>query len=611
MNALLKMFDKTRFTEPEKAEQIAKEAVDLGTKNPELKGYPTALYNQAIFIGEQGEFDKSDSLLRAGIKLYHAAGNLRGEANCLMAMGNNKYDKSEFNTALDLYLETARLREKAQDKKGLSASYIWIGNVYNNGLSQHKQSLVYYQKALDIQLETKDGSYLAFTYNNLGNVYYHLKDYPQALDFLTRAIERKKQDRNRKGLSSSYNNLANVYYDMKDYQKALEYYDLSLAIRKEFNDPTGIATSYANIGNTYIRLKDAAHAIASHELALKQAREVDYKEGIKEALTGLAAAYELNGDFKRSLEYFKLASDAQDSLLNEEHMQQIAHAQVKFETGRKENENKILQQENEIKSIALSKSRLTQIFLWAGILLVVLVAALLYSRAKLKQRQELDAERIRQQELRSKAVIEAEEKERLRIARELHDGVGQQLSAAKLNISGLQSTLQVKTEEERALIKNAIDLLDESVKEVRTVSHSMMPNALIKSGLVSAVREFIHKISSTGNLKVNLEIVGLTERLDNTLETVLFRVLQEIVSNIIKHAHATEVSIQFVKHESELTLLVEDNGAGFDVTKKLEASGGIGLKNIQSRVEYLNGQVFFDSYPGKGTTVSIEIPLKG
>jgi two-component system NarL family sensor kinase len=242
--------------------------------------------------------------------------------------------------------------------------------------------------------------------------------------------------------------------------------------------------------------------------------------------------------------------------------------------------------------------------------LVLAVSYLLFVRAKLKQKQLLDKELIMQKELRSKAVIEAEEKERVRIARELHDGIGQQLSAAKLNISGLQASLKTNKPEEEVMLRNAMDLLDESVKEVRAVSHSMVPNALIKSGLVSAVREFVNKISSTGDLKVNLEIVGMSERLEGTLENILFRVLQEIVNNIIKHSQAREVGIQFVKHDSDLTILIEDNGVGFDVDKKLnDPEGGIGLKNIQSRIDFLNGEVHFDSYPGKGTTITIEIPV--
>ena len=136
----------------------------------------------------------------------------------------------------------------------------------------------------------------------------------------------------------------------------------------------------------------------------------------------------------------------------------------------------------------------------------------------------------------------------------------------------------------------------------------MMPNALIRSGLSSAVREFVQRISSTDKLKVDLEIVGLNDRLEQTTETVLFRVLQEIVSNIVKHANANHVTIQLIRHDQEITLMVEDNGRGFD-TSKIQEFEGIGLKNLFSRVEFLNGTIHFDSNPGRGTTVTVDIPI--
>lgn len=607
----LQLFEIARYSDAARAEQSALQALEISEKKELPYLHPKALYALAVFRSENGNFPVSDSLLTKAELEYNALRDMKGQAKCRMAFGNNRYDQGEFSAALNEYLKTAHLYEKEGDKKGLSGAYIWIGNVYNNGLLKHKEALEYYLRAMEIQVSLNDEAYLSFTYNNIGNAYYHLKEYEKAIDFFNRSILIKNKLGNRKGLASSYNNIANVFFDRGQYERSLDYYERSLEIRKEFDDPNGIATSFINIGNVYIKMKRPERAITYHLQALEKSRTVGYKEGVKEALTSLAADHELKGDFKNSLDYFKKASAAQDSLLNQQYLEQIATSQVKYDTERKENENKLLQKDNQIKETQLAKNRLLQIFLLIGIVLLVVVFILLFNRNKLRQKQALDAEIIRQQDLRSKAVIEAEEKERVRIARELHDGVGQQLSAAKLNVAGLQSILKNTGAEEGMLLKNALDLLDESVKEVRTVSHSMMPNALIKSGLVSAIREFIHKISSAGDLKVNLEIVGLTSRLDNTVETVLFRVLQEVVNNIIKHAKASEVSIQLVRHDNELSLLVEDNGKGFDVESKLKDGGGIGLKNIQSRIAFLNGQVFFDSYPGKGTTVNIEVPLQG
>jgi signal transduction histidine kinase len=135
-----------------------------------------------------------------------------------------------------------------------------------------------------------------------------------------------------------------------------------------------------------------------------------------------------------------------------------------------------------------------------------------------------------------------------------------------------------------------------------------MANALIKNGLTGAISDFVQKLSSTNTIHADLEIVGMEERLNPTLETVLFRVFQELITNIIRHAKARQLSIQLIRHEQELVLVIEDDGVGFDSSQS-KNSEGVGLKNIRSRVEYFKGQVHIDSTPDKGTTITVEIPV--
>jgi signal transduction histidine kinase len=246
------------------------------------------------------------------------------------------------------------------------------------------------------------------------------------------------------------------------------------------------------------------------------------------------------------------------------------------------------------------------LFFFSILALCGLVLFISYKRKQARLKAKLEAEQARQKELRSKAVIEAEEKERTRLVLDLHDGVGQILSAAKLNLSGLESKLKLEDPEQLTLLTNALELVNDSVKEVRAVSHNVMTDTLIRYGLIDAVREFISHISFRHQLKIDLRIVGLESRLDATIEMILYRVIQEAVSNTIKHAKANRMGIQLVRHENELTIMVEDNGVGFNTA---DISGGIGLKNMLSRVEFLNGQVNFDSTPGQGTTVVIEVPV--
>src|SRR5690606_33713571 len=204
-------------------------------------------------------------------------------------------------------------------------------------------------------------------------------------------------------------------------------------------------------------------------------------------------------------------------------------------------------------------------------------------------------------------VLEAEERERRRIAADLHDGVGQLLSAALLNLNQTRS-LTEESSEARKLLERSLAIVGESYDEMRSLSHQMMPNALLKSGLASSVKEFLSKIDGE-KMKVGLDVVGLNERLDPQIETSLYRVIQEAVTNVVKHAEATRLSIQMFRDEEGITATIEDNGKGFDPTQK-ELSEGVGMKNIFSRINLLGGHLEVDSAPGRGTFILVQIPNK-
>jgi signal transduction histidine kinase len=365
-----------------------------------------------------------------------------------------------------------------------------------------------------------------------------------------------------------HSNLGALYTDKKNYTKSIYHLEKAKLIAIQQGLPSTLIPVYKHLGDYYIEIGNAA-----------KARE----------------AYD-NFSFLK------------DSLFNSKLSLQFSEMQTKYETNEKEVRNQILAKENELTQEQLNTSRWIQWSLFAGILFLSLFFYLIYSNFKIKQKQKLNEALLKQEQIRSKAVMEAEEKERQRIARDLHDGLGQRLSATKLNISGLHQIINPENKDHELFLSNAIQLIDESVKDVRSISHNLMANGLLKSGLVSAVREFINQINNSNRIRINIETLGLESRLEPMIENVLYRVLQEVVNNIIKHADANEVNIQFIRHENELNLLIEDNGNGFNLQEAFD-KGGIGLKNIQSRIAFIKGKVDFDSYLGKGTTVNIEIPL--
>jgi signal transduction histidine kinase len=372
------------------------------------------------------------------------------------------------------------------------------------------------------------------------------------------------------------------------------------------NDEGGIASVLLNISSEYLRQRylrmAEKYGLEAHDVALKIS---SYRMLRKTSLL-LFKIYTRMKRYDKAVEYVEVGNTARDSVINEESSRSMAEMEAKYESEKKALQIAKANLALEKAALEISQKRSTIVILVIVCLLIAALGAGIYNITRNRQQRVLAAQLLAQQELRNKAIIEAEEKERIRIARELHDGIGQQLSAAKMNLSAFESHMPT---EDRAAFNTLVGLVDDAVKEVRSISHNMIPNALLRSGLTSAVREFVNKLTVSGTLKIDLHIVGIDTRLESSIETVLYRVIQECVSNIVKHAGASHVNIQLIKYDTHLTLMVEDNGKGFN-TEAIHSSEGIGLKNIVSRVHYLDGTVDFDSRPGAGTTVIVDVPTK-
>lgn len=557
------------------------------------------------------------------------------------------YSKLNFiDSALNCYNKSLSIRRELNDKSLIGSSLSKIGLMQYN-IGNYASALKTQLEALQLFESLGNESKIALTYNNISIIYDKLKNYAKAIEYSEKALALHEKNKEEYQMALDYGNLSAAYRIKKDIKKSNEYLQKALPIFKKYGDISGEANVLNSIGLNFKTQKDSVKALEYYRMAYDLAKKANDKEGIalyghnisvslmdlgkyKEAekyslevlkstepknraqllisYRALATIYGYINEGKKARHYLNKYTDLKDTLFSKENAAQIAEMEIKYQT-----EKKNLQLEKN-KAELDAKDRRDFIKNLIIIIIVIIFAFIgllglsAYKRKQIELKAEAAAELARQKELRSKAIIEAEEKERKRIAQDLHDGVGQTLSAAKLNLSGLEDKLKLENKEQALLLKNALELVNDSVKEVRVVSHNMMPNVLIKLGLASAVREFITKIGSVPNLKIDLQIVGLDERLENTIETVLYRVIQEVVSNIIKHAKANRIGMQLIKHDHELTVMIEDNGVGFD-KNDLDKFEGIGLKNIISRVEFLNGRVEFDSTPGQGTTVVVEVPL--
>ena len=207
------------------------------------------------------------------------------------------------------------------------------------------------------------------------------------------------------------------------------------------------------------------------------------------------------------------------------------------------------------------------------------------------------------------AMLEGQESERLRLARELHDGIGPILSTIKLHLDSISSELQKVPKQTQNKLTAIGELLQEVTDDLRNISHSLMPGTLVDLGLVPALSNLCQKANDSGSIYVNFYHTGIQDRLDENLELGIFRITQELLNNAFKHAKAKLINIQLIRHAESILLMVEDDGIGFDKNNLEELiENGIGLRNIQTRTEALEGRFSIDTHLGDGVLTTIEIP---
>ena len=370
------------------------------------------------------------------------------------------------------------------------------------------------------------------------------------------------------------------------------------------NDVYGTASTLGTLGDIAMEEQQYDDALMYYEEALVYAEEIGSLQLLRDVYEGLTQAHVAKENYPQAYEYQSQHQNLKDSILNIETNELIAELRTQYETEKKEQE---IQNQQLIIEEQQRRNKLQLTVFVISVVFIILLAGLLYNRYKLRQEAEMERTMAEEQKVRFRAVIEAQELERKRIAQELHDGLGQLLSTARLNVASLEDEAAKFDDDDSRAWDNSLELIDEAVSEVRAISHNMMPSALIRLGLVPALREQIRKINSAGHVQVNLKTEGIEGRLGEEIEIALYRIIQEVLNNTIKHAEADEITVFLEKRPNGLHLSIADNGKGMDQTAIMQ-SKGIGWSNIFSRVELLNGDIRLNSSPGAGTEVQVQVP---
>lgn len=467
------------------------------------------------------------------------------------------------------------------------------------------QYMAYAERTHNLVYLAKGNSFLAM-------VEIDKKKYPEALKLYKKALGLAEPAHDAKLRSTINTNLSSLYIEyLQKPDSALYYLQKDLTYLKQHGTADELCYSYANHAAACYYKGEYEKAVEYLTLASKLPIK-DYAPKTRQYLNYfLSQNYEALKDYDNAYKYLQVSNKYADSVNVLDQNIAINDIQTKYRTREKELENSLLKSNIKTNRVLLYTS--------VGLLAASIAIALLIvknSRRKVKiSRQEKLIEQqklekaLKEYEINSiDMMLEGQEKERQRIANDLHDNLGSMLATLKLNFENLKLRNDDLQVEETRLFERTDMLIEEAYQKVRQIAHAKNAGVLANEGLIPAVKKLAEKISIPDRLQVDLVAFGFEDRIENNLEIAIFRMVQELATNIIKHAAATEATIHLTNHDNNINIIVEDNGTGF-TTGNIEEAGGMGLSSITKKTEQLGGALTIDTTPGRGTTIIIDIPV--
>lgn len=547
------------------------------------------------------------------------------------------------------YAQKALVYYKRIDRiKGIILCYINIG--YNfDILGMGDSSLHYLLKGIELLEVTKsEPGKLARLYENVGTVLANRKELAKAISYSRKAVELATSINDSDYIVTSYAGLSNVLLQSNDYRGGLNAARAAQRYLPREEAPSLIIKAYTNLAAAYTKLAEPDSAIMAARKSMRYAANLDITNFIAAGLE-LSDAYEMKKDYKsqqvvldtlqrraeadtslfhlfsiyeriarlnfstgrykEAYTYQSKYSAFRDSFFAKQNTKEMAEVESRFQ--RSQNERALSEKQLQLvqKDLALEKSRRTVLYALAGLLVMLLVATVFFVRGRSrKKRFALQLESLqKQQEIDMlQALMQGEEKERSRIAKDLHDGVAGMLAAAKMHL--LSIVRRERTMEKLDDYHQTMNLLDDATREVRKTSHNLMPEVLLQHGLDEALRRYCNNVSSS-QLLIQYDSWGEIIRCSSGFELSVYRIVQELLNNILKHAQAGEALVQLNHRDHMLSITVEDNGVGFDKTS--QAVAGMGLRSLANRVQVMHGKMEVDASPGEGVSVYLEFDTSG
>ena len=570
--------------------------------------------------------------------------DLRSKIVCLKYIGSSYAFETNYSEAIKYYKQSLDLADKIHFYFEMGNLNNNLGTIYNE-FGNYRSAYIYFTKALENYDLAGVPQKKTGTLNNIGLTYLHLDHQDKALNYFKRALNSSNSNKDSILASTILNNIAICNFSKKQMKEGYEILNRSIFLSKRTKNLYGTCVSYQIMGNTFLSehnlknsfeaysesIKIAESANLVHLLAVSKiglSRVLLEQDRVEEALKDanevikiaddknsqslksdahqlLSSIYEKKGDFRRSLHEYQNHVKVREELNNSTVVNQIYDVEVDYLNQL----NKLQKLELEKKELSLTNKNIWLFFLSLVFLMILGGSYLVYRNHQNKQKVKLQETIIELTKRKSNAALEAEIQERTRIGRELHDSLGYLLSLAGLNASVLQKRKDLSEDKKNELLNSLMESIEDAFDEVRNISHNLAPSLLSGQGLKGALKNISDKVNQSNKLKMSFDTFGLNHKLDDLIENVFYRTLQEIVNNTIKHAEATELFIQMAQDNHQITLMAEDNGKGFN-PEALKDKSSFGLSHIRSWIENLNGTIHIDSKISRGTIISIVIQIE-
>lgn len=586
---------------------FGEQAVALARKINYKKGLGQSLSDLGVAYFYKANLPQAIDAWKEAQQLRGELGDEAGVASVNIKLGAAYFKQGDLKQSIESQTRALQAFEKLNHVVGQTTALNNIAAVFENQ-QEYTKALEYHRRSLALGRQSENREAEGISLINIGNIFFHTQLMDSAQYYWESSLNYISEDKSPQFCAMAYNNLAEYYAQQNQLTKAAEFNEKAMGLRLRLNDKQGYISSLNNQGNIFLKQKNYAASEKLLKQALDSLKKYPLKIEEQKVLFNLAQLYEQSGKYNLALERYKQYTVVKDTLLNESTRNTANDLLIKYETEKKE-----VQLARQDAELAQQQSRLRQTYLLIGGLTVVvalLSVIIILVRGRYKRKAQLieTEKQIAVREAFIDATLQSQEAERKRVAQDLHDGMGQLISELRFLIGAV--TPASALDERVRVVEKTERVLNDMHKEVRAVAFNLMSQTLIQSGLVPALREMALRVAENQPLKVEITSFDMDARFGDVQEVSLYRIVQEWVNNIIKYSKANKVVVNLVRNEEELSLTIEDDGAGFD-SRQLEQSKGHGWKNIQSRAGLLKASVEVDTTSGRrGTTLLITVPIK-